>query len=81
MKLEVIKRQEIELVEYWVLRGIKDTGAKKEVVAEKKWGIEPSHLDIAYFLIDHPDADFCSIEHNFRLKGCEPKELENWVYG
>lgn len=67
MVVEVVKKEAVELEEYWVIRGIKDTGTKKEVVGEHFIPVEPNALAIAQFLINHPSADFCSVEHNFRL--------------
>lgn len=67
MKVEIVKKQEVELEEYWVIRGIKDTGTKKEVVAEHKMPVEPNSLAIAQFLVNNPKADFCAVSHNYEL--------------
>lgn len=67
MKVNVLKKVEIEIDEYWVIRGIKDNGNKKEVVAELALNIEPNTLAIAQFLIDNPKVDFCSVLHNYAL--------------
>lgn len=67
MEVEIVKKEKVELEEYWVIRGIKDTGTKTEVVGERRTPIEPNELGIAQFLVNHPSADFCSIEHNFKL--------------
>lgn len=67
MKVNILRKVEVEIDEYWVIRGIKDSGTKKEVVAELALNIEPNALAIAQFLIDHPKADFCSVEHNYAL--------------
>ena len=69
MKVDIIKKETVELEEYWVIRGIADKGIKKEVVAEFALPIEPNELAIAQFLINNPKADFCSVEHNYRLEG------------
>ena len=71
MKVDIVKREIVELEEYWVIRGIKVNThtKKKEVVAEFALPIEPNNLAIAQFLINNPKADFCSVEHNYRLKG------------
>ena len=69
-KTETVEvKKTVELEEYWVLRGIKDTGCKKEVVMEKELDEIPMADEIAQFLNDNPKATFCSVEHNFRLKG------------
>lgn len=67
VKVNILKKVEVEIDEYWVIRGIKDSGTKKEVVAEFALNIEPNALAIAQFLVDHPSADFCTIEHNYKL--------------
>lgn len=67
MVVEIVKKEVVEVEEYWVIRGIKDTGTKKEVVGEHHIPVEPNALAIAQFLFNHPSADFCSVEHNFRL--------------
>ena len=68
MKVDIIKQETVELEEYWVIRGIAYKGIKKEVVAELEIEAEPNSFGIAQFLIDNPRADFCSVEHNYRLK-------------
>lgn len=67
MKIEVVKKQSVELEEFWVVRGVKDTGLNKKVVAELIMSNEPNELDIAQFLLDNPSADFCSVSHDYRL--------------
>ena len=67
-KTETVEvKQTVELDSFWVLRGIKDTGSDKKVVAELRMKGSPSHEDIAQFLIDNPQADFCSVVHNFEI--------------
>lgn len=68
MKVEIIKKEEVEIIEYWVIRGIKEIGMRKMVVVELEVEAEPNIFGIAQFLIDHPTADFCSVEHNYRIK-------------
>lgn len=68
MIVEIVKKEVVEVEEFWVIRGIKDTGTKKEVVGEHRIPAEPDTVAIALFLADHPSADFCSVEHNFKLK-------------
>lgn len=67
MIIEIVKKEVVEVEEYWVIRGIKDTGTKKEVVGEHVIPVEPNALAIAQFLVNYPSASFCSVEHNFRL--------------
>lgn len=67
-KTETVEvKQTVELDSFWVLRGIKDTGSDKKVVAELRMKESPSHEDIAQFLIDNPKANFCSVTHNFEI--------------
>lgn len=67
-KTETVEvKQTVELDSFWVLRGIKDTGTKKEVVAELRLDDIPTDEKIAQFLIDNPKADFCSAVHNFEI--------------
>ena len=68
MKVDIIKKETVELEEFWVIRGVKDTGLSKTVVAEFKMPVEPNALAIAQFLINNPSADFCSISHDYCLK-------------
>lgn len=67
MRVEIVKKEVVEVEDFWVIRGIKDTGTKKEVVGEHVIPVEPNSLAIAQFLVNHPSADFCSVEHNFKL--------------
>lgn len=66
--VDIIKKETVEIEEFWVIRGIKDTGLNKTVVAEFEMPVAPNSLAIAQFLVNYPSVDFCSIEHNFRLK-------------
>lgn len=66
-KIEVVRKTTVEIEEFWVIRGIKDKSTKKEVVAEHKMSVEPNSLAIAQFLVNHPEADFCSVSHDYRL--------------
>ena len=65
--VEIVKKETVGLEEFWVIRGIKDTGLNKQVVAELKMMVEPNSLAIAQFLINHPEADFCSVSHDYML--------------
>ena len=67
MKVEIIERKEVELEEFWVIRGIEDIGVKKTVVAEHTCKLKPRHEDVAQFLLSHPEATFASVEHNYAL--------------
>ena len=71
MKVEVTRKVEVELEEFWVVRGIHvNMSDKKEVVIEKEYLREPTPAEIAEFAIDNVPrgVDFCSVEHNYRLR-------------
>lgn len=67
-KVMVMTKHEVELVEYWAIRGVQLNGEKKQVVAEMEIYIEPNELIIAQFLADYPNVAFCTVEHNYKLK-------------
>lgn len=60
--------KEIELNKFWVLRGVKvkDNGTK-EVVDEARFEYQPNEQDIAKFLINCKECDFCSVVENYSL--------------
>lgn len=52
--------------EYWMVRGV--TGNKtKTVVTEEKFSVIPTEEEIITFLLLHPEVEFVSIEHNYKL--------------
>lgn len=61
-----IERKPIKYEEYWVLRGIDDTGNKKQVFAEREFVTPPTEQDIVDFLMT-TKCSFVSLEHNYRL--------------
>ncbi len=63
---EVSIAQKRTLEEYYLLRGIRYTGNKKEVIKEKEFPNKPTLDDIAAFLNDS-GADFVSLETNYRF--------------
>ena len=62
--VKVVQQRTLE--EYYFLRGIRDTGNKKEVIREKEFQDKPTPDDIAAFLNDS-GADFASLETNYRI--------------
>ncbi len=66
MKIDV--KQTVELEEFWMLRGVRDTVIRKEVVAEKEITHYPTEEDVAQFLYDNPKVNYCSVQPNYRLK-------------
>lgn len=68
MQIDVITKKTVELEAFWMLRGIKiKPNGVKEVVVEKESCIEPNSLAIAQFLSTFPEADFVSVQENYRL--------------
>lgn len=65
--VDIIKKEKVDLEEFWVIRGIKDTGLNKTVVAEHRTAFEPKQIEIAQFLLNHPEADFCSVSHDYAI--------------
>lgn len=63
---EVNVTQKRALEEYYLLRGIRNNGNKKEVIKEKEFQDKPTLDDIATFLNDSR-ADFVSLETNYRF--------------
>lgn len=68
--VEIIARKKKELEEYWLLRAILDSGARKTVVKEKEIPCEPSMALIGSFL-EESGASFVSVEHNYRWSDME----------
>ena len=61
--------KEVNIEEYYVLRGIKDNGMCKKVIKEKEFKNIPTTSDIAQFL-ESSKADFVSVETNYRFIDC-----------
>ena len=55
----------VELEEYYVLRGIVDDSATKKVIKEKEFSNRPTFSDIAIFL-EESKASFASLVTNYR---------------
>ena len=62
---------QVQLEEYFVLRGIIEVGEKKKVISEKEFDAEPTLTDIAQFLMES-GADFVSKVVNYRVSGEMP---------
>lgn len=63
---KVVMPKEVYVEEYYVLRGIYDTGVCKRVIKEKEFKDKPTVQEIAKFL-DECGAHFASVENNYRL--------------
>ena len=66
MWITVVKEEKKELEKYYVIRAIKDTVVKKEVVAEKICDHIPTDEEVGLFLYE-TKADFCSVVMNYRF--------------
>lgn len=66
MKITVVKEEVKELEKYYVVRAIRDTGATKKCIAEKKFENMPTDEEIGLFLYQ-TKADFCSVKMNYRF--------------
>ena len=62
--VKVVQQRTLE--DYYLLRGIRRTGNRKEVIGEKESENKPTLDDIATFLNDS-GADFVSLENNYRF--------------
>lgn len=58
---------EVVYTEYWVIRVIKDTIVKKEVVQEIKFHTPPTEQDIVNVLVRCASNEFISVEHCYKL--------------
>ena len=67
MIIEVIKRKEMKLEKYYVIRAIKSSKGKKECIAEKECSTEPTGQEIGSFCYEQ-GATFCSVVENYRLR-------------
>lgn len=65
--IRVIEKKPIELEEYWLVRVIRDTLTKKEVIKEVKFETYPTDQDIVEILQNVSSNCFASVCHNFRL--------------
>lgn len=59
---------QVQIEEYYVLRGIIEVGEKKKVISEKEFTTELTLTDIAQFLAES-GADFVSKVVNYRIGG------------
>ena len=68
-KTEILTKKAVEMEEYWTIRGIKTNSHNaKEVVKETEFDHLPTLDNIAQFLADNSNVDFCSVSHNYRIK-------------
>lgn len=67
---EVNLPREVYVEEYYVLRGISDSGVCKKVIKEKEFQSKPTIEQIALFL-EESKADFVSVETNYRFDKLE----------
>ena len=63
----MIRSAEVVYTEYWVIRVIRDTTAKKEVVREIKFQTPPTEQDIVDVLVKCASNEFIGVEHCYKL--------------
>lgn len=67
MNVTIMTKQEVDLQEYYVLRGIRgDLGKEKRVVAEREFSTEPGPADIVKFIVE-TGCSFVSVVKNYRI--------------
>ena len=69
----MIRTAEIKYIEYWVVRVVKDSLAKKEVIKEIEYSTPPTEQDILEVLLHCGTNEFISVVHNYRM--AERKEV------
>lgn len=69
----MIRKAEIKYIEYWVVRVVKDSLAKKEVIKEFEYSTPPTEQDILEILLHCETNEFISVVHNYRM--AERKEI------
>lgn len=72
MNVTIVSKQEVDLQEYYVLRGIcGGIGGEKRVIAEREFATRPGAQDVAKFIME-TGCDFASAIMNYRIiKGDE----------
>lgn len=60
------RRVEIDYIEYWVIRVVRDSGNNKQVIKEVEFPIPPTEKDIIDILYTCKNNEFISVEHNYK---------------
>ena len=63
----MIRTAEINYIEYWVIRVVKDTLTRKTVVKEIEYSTPPTEQDIVEVLLHSGTNEFISVVHNYRM--------------
>jgi len=58
---------EVNYIEYWVIRVIKDTKISKTVVKEVEYATPPTEQDVIDVLLYCDKDEFISVAHNYRM--------------
>lgn len=67
MNISIITKKEVDLQQYYVLRGIRgEIGGEKRVIAEREFVAKPSAQDVAKFIME-TGCDFASAVINYRI--------------
>lgn len=67
MRVKIKTEKDMELIHYYVMRAIKDTGISKSVIAERKCEKSPGPDEIAAFIYE-TGCDFVSVVNNYYLQ-------------
>ena len=57
---------EIDYIEYWVIRVVRDTITNKQVIKEIEFQAPPTPREIVDVLLDCENNEFISVEHNYK---------------
>ena len=64
------RKAEIEYIEYWVIRVIRETvSARKECTKEIEFQTPPTEQDLIEVLTHCAPDEFISVAHNYRMDG------------
>lgn len=57
---------EIDYIEYWVIRVVRDSGDNKKVIKEVEFPTPPTEKEMVDVLLNCERNEFISIEHNYK---------------
>lgn len=60
------RKVEIDYIEFWLIRIIRDNGASKTVVKEIEYQAPPTEKDLIEVLYNCKNNEFVSIAHNYK---------------
>jgi len=60
------RRVEIDYIEYWVIRVVRDSGDNKKVIKEVEFPTPPTEKDLVDVLLNCQSNEFISVAHNYK---------------